>query len=416
MAEKQLKVLISAYACNPGFDAKLHPGEDAVGWNLVKELSKFAKLWVITEEYNKIHHKEIPSNVQFIYVRLPLLYKILYPIDFARRIYYYLWQWKAYFVGRELHEKINFDLVHHLTFGNDWMPDLLGAFLGLPFVWGPIGGGQRTPKPLLREYTLVGKLKEFFRLAAQWIGRNLLITRKLTMLKASKILVCNRETYEMFPSRVRHKIEYFPVNGISEEELRYIDTLNGERDKFIIVTAGRLHRLKGFSLLIRSFKAFIDKANVSDVVLEIIGDGEERENLERLVSRLKIGDKVIFTGWASREDVLKKFKEASIFSFLSFRDGGGFVVIEAMAAGCPCVVLDSGGPGFHVKPEWGFLIKPSIPEKVVEETANAFWKLYSDANLRFRLGRNARKRVEDYYLWSKLAQRMYGIYKEVVMK
>jgi len=139
-----MRVLISAYACNKGGDLSLHPGEDLVGWQIATKVARNHEVWVLTEEYNKVKHDVVPPNMHIVYIRIPFLFEILYKIDFLRRIYYYLWQIKAYFVGRKLDKMYNFDIVHHLTFGNDWMPSFVGAFLGKPFLWGPIGGGQKN--------------------------------------------------------------------------------------------------------------------------------------------------------------------------------------------------------------------------------------------------------------------------------
>ena len=67
-----MRVLISAYACNPAGRPDLHPGEDLVGWNLVQELRKEHDLWVITHDYNRPEIKKVLQGdtsrcVHFIY-------------------------------------------------------------------------------------------------------------------------------------------------------------------------------------------------------------------------------------------------------------------------------------------------------------------------------------------------------------
>jgi hypothetical protein len=122
----------------------------------MEQLARFHDLWVITHSYNEagiseaLGAKPLP-NVRFHFVELPRAMRWLYRIEFGQRIYYYLWQIKAWRVARKLHRKVRFDAAHHLTFGNDWIPSFIGAFLPVPFIWGPVGGGQRTPKPLLKE-------------------------------------------------------------------------------------------------------------------------------------------------------------------------------------------------------------------------------------------------------------------------
>ena len=62
---------------------------------------------------------------------------------------YYLWQIGAYRIGKRLHQQVRFDLVHHVTFVNYWLPSFL-ALLPVPFVWGPVGGGESAPKTFTR--------------------------------------------------------------------------------------------------------------------------------------------------------------------------------------------------------------------------------------------------------------------------
>ncbi len=412
-----MRVLISAYACNKGGDLSLHPGEDLVGWQIATKVARNHEVWVLTEEYNKVKHDVVPPNMHIVYIRIPFLFEILYKIDFLRRIYYYLWQIKAYFVGRKLDKKYNFDIVHHLTFGNDWMPSFVGAFLGKPFLWGPIGGGQKTPKPLKKEYTVIGNFKEFVRDFAQFIGRHFLISRRLTAKRAKKILVCNEETKRCFPQELQCKIDYFPVNGLSEEEFQLLSQNNkGEGEPFRILTAGRLHRYKAFGLVIKSFARFKERVGEVPCELVIVGDGEEKKNLTDLAKKLGVEDNVKFLGWLSRERLLEEYTKGDVFVYLSLREGGGAVVVEAMGAGIPVVTLKIGGPGLHVRPDCGFLVEPDEPHAVVEKTAEILEHLYRDGNLRASLGQKARERVKECYLWEKLANRIEGYYREILAK
>ena len=107
-------------------------------------------------------------------------------------------------------------------------------------------------------------------------------------------------------------------------------------------------------------------------------------------------------------------RESDVFLFPSFRDGGGAVVVEAMASGIPVVCLDTGGPGFHIQKEWGIKIAPKDPELVTNEMAHALEKLYLDKDLRMKMGRAARKRAEEFYLWDRLGERMQEIYQNAL--
>ena len=412
-----MRVLVSAYACNPAGSLQLHPGEDLTGWRLMEQLARFHDLWVITHRYNEagiseaLVGKPLP-NVRFHFVELPRGLKWLYRIEFGQRIYYYLWQIKAWRVARKLHAEVRFDVAHHLTFGNDWIPSFIGAFLPVPFIWGPVGGGQRTPKPLLKEYSPYGRFAEAARNCAQGVGRRMRV-RKRCLKKARAVLVCNRETRARMPRKFRDKVQYFPVNGVAAAD--FVDA--GPRppkdgEPFKVLTAGRLHRLKGFSLAVEAFGAFAENHPASEMV--IIGAGPEAKRIRGLISRLGLQEKVRILPWLSRREVLAHMRSSDVFLFPSFRDGGGAVVVEAMGSGVPVVVLDSGGPGAHVDEAWGIKVTPADRESVIKGMASALETLFEDDDLRHRLGAAGRKRALEFYVWDKLGDRMRKIYEYAV--
>ena len=410
------RVLVSAYACNPKSSLLLHPGEDFTGWRLVNQIGRFHELWVITHRYNEpgvsaaLTERPLP-NVRFCFVDLSPAWKWLYRIEFGQRIYYFLWQIKAWRVARRLHRKVHFDLAHHLTFGNDWIPSFIGAFLPVPFVWGPVGGGQRTPKPMLREYSLYGRFAEAARNMAQWLGRRSFVRRRC-LKKATAVLVCNRETRAKMPLRYTDKIFYFPVNGIATSDVQDESPHPNEDLTFKVITVGRLHRLKGFALTVRAFGVFSGKHPESELV--IIGNGPEEKHLQDLVLNLGLQKRVRIMPWLPRKDVLANMRSSDVFLFPSFRDGGGAVVVEAMASCLPVIVLDSGGPAAHVQDSWGIKVIPKNREFVVQEMVQALERLYSNRDLRRRMGEAGRKKAMEFYTWEKLGERMRDIYDFVL--
>ena len=415
MTEERLKVLVSAYACNPLGSPELHPGEDLTGWRLVHQIARFHEVWVLSHAYNE---RAIGSagpaaepGIHFQFLRLPRPLDVLYKIQFGQRIYYYLWQVAAWRAARRLHRRVRFDLAHHVTFGNDWIASFIGAFLPVPFVQGPVGGGQRTPKPLLREYTPGGRLSERGRNAAQWVGRRDPV-RRLAMRKARAILVCNRETLERIPPAHRGKAVLFPVNGIAPEDLAGKVPAARDDGKFRVFMAGRFHRLKGFAIALRAFAAFARGFPAAEMT--VVGSGPEEERLRRIIDDAGLGPRMVLKPWMGRGDLIAAMRSSDVFLFPSFRDGGGAVVVEAMASSIPVVCLDSGGPGFHVQPGWGFRIPPARPAVVEQNLARALSVLAGDRELRQSMGRACRDRAEDYYLWDRHGERLREIYRRAL--
>ncbi|MBM3294511.1 MAG: glycosyltransferase [Candidatus Aminicenantes bacterium] len=408
-----MRILVSAYACNPLGAKDLHPGEDLTGWRLVNEIARRHDVTVISHAYNRPGVQaaaalKSPVGVTFRFLELPSPFDRLYKVEFGQRIYYYLWQIAAYRLARSLHEENPFDLAHHVTFGNDWLASYIGAFLPAPYVHGPVGGGQRTPTPLRSEYTAYGKFAERAREKAQWFGRRDVV-RNRCLRRAKAILVCNRETRAKMPRAFDPKIFDFPVNGMSREDLAVLPVSPPPGDGvFRILSAGRFHRLKGFALAVKAFGLFLRDHPASEFIL--VGQGEEGGRIREAVRRLGIDGQVRLVEWVPRRDLLGLMAESDILVFPSFRDGGGAVVVEAMAMGKPVVVIDSGGPGFHVRPDWGSKIRPGPAETVAADMAAAFARLHDNPALRREMGRAARSRVEEYYLNEKQGERLEAIY------
>jgi glycosyltransferase involved in cell wall biosynthesis len=413
---RRLRILVSAYACNPVPTEQAYPGEALLGWNLVKELSRSHELAVITRTYNKKWiEEEVRSGnirqVRFYYLAIPQFLSPLLKTFLGFSLYYLIWQVKAYFLARRLQKSQAFDIFHHITFNNDWMPSFIGAYLGLPFIWGPMGGGQKVPACLQKELPLRSRINENLRQAGQWFWRNTPFRRR-GMRQARAVLICNEETRRK-ATAPRDSIFFFPVNGIHIEEFAQMpldsETLNRE---FRVIYAGRLDPIKGIALGIKAFHLFFQKYPQS--TFEIIGIGPERERLEKMIGRLGLEKNTRILPWLERESLLQKMSRSDVLLFPSFRDGGGAVVVEAMACGKPVIALDIGGPGFHIQPAWGFKIKPLNPSRSIQEIAQALEVLCRDHALSSRMGQAARRRAFEFYPWEKIGQELLRIYREVL--
>jgi glycosyltransferase involved in cell wall biosynthesis len=424
---RRLRVLACAYACIQESGSPISGGEATLGWNLTRQLARFHDVWVLTATSNRNGieaelERQPVSNITFHYVDLPGWLRPLLRFPGGVQLYAYFWQVWAYFAARKLHQQIKFDLFHHITFANDWMASYIGALLPVAYLRGPGGGAHRTPEGFLRQYSVGARLWERFRGFGQWI-----LTKDPIFLRgqrrAGAILLCNREAADAVSKSLRHKVQLFPVNGISSDDLRVIA---GESESlrtgvsadshsnrpFEVLYAGKLLGLKGVALGIRGFALFAQRH--SDVRFSLIGDGPERPRLEALIQELGVGNSVILKKWMPRPELLVAMRAADVFLFPSLRDGGGAVVVEAMAAGKPIVCIDLAGPGLHVTESCGIKITPEAPDQTVRGIADALERLYQDRELIGRMGAAARQRVQDAYVLDKLGDRLLGIYESVL--
>lgn len=138
-----------------------------------------------------------------------------------------------------------------------------------------------------------------------------------------------------------------------------------------VIAVGRLHLQKDYPTLIRAFKILREN---QDVRLLILGEGEERENLERLILELDLQDDVKLAGFV--KNPFAYMKKASLFVLSSVYEGFGNVLVEAMACGTPVVSTDcpSGPSEILENGKWGKLVPVADPEalaKAMEESLNS---------------------------------------------
>jgi glycosyltransferase involved in cell wall biosynthesis len=225
------------------------------------------------------------------------------------------------------------------------------------------------------------------------------------------ILACSREAMQGAPARWRHKVQLLSVNGISAHELAPPQQ-QARSEKFAVLSAGRLVPLKGFDLALRAFRILAEKH--PEAGFTIVGKGPELNRLESLIHEFGLEKQARIESWMARERLLASMRSCDVFLFASLRDGGGLVVVEAMAAGKPVVCLDLGGPGLHINEECGFKVPARDPDQAVRDMAVALEKLASDRNLCAQMGRAALERARRVYDWDRVTERIIEAYEQAL--
>jgi 1,2-diacylglycerol 3-alpha-glucosyltransferase len=157
-----------------------------------------------------------------------------------------------------------------------------------------------------------------------------------TFSRAERIICVSEYERELVNSRFKipaGKISVIP-NGVSLSEFQQFSQKKKLSRERAILYVGRLERYKNVDVLVRAL-GYLDDAS-----LWIVGKGPLKDDLTKLASELKLGDRVFFFEDLSREDLLKKYFEASVLCLLSEKEAYGIVIAEALAAGTPCVVAN----------------------------------------------------------------------------
>ncbi|MEX2156262.1 MAG: glycosyltransferase [Gemmatimonadales bacterium] len=172
-------------------------------------------------------------------------------------------------------------------------------------------------------------------------------------------------------------------------------TLDGRAPNRLLAV-GRLAQRKGFDYLVRA--AQVLKTRGVDVVVEFVGDGELRPELQALAVELGVADRVEFSGWQPFSGVRAAMNRTTILVHPSDGLGDGLpnVVREAMALGAPVVASDIAGIPDALRDGCGILVPPKDPVAL----ATALERLLSDPAEQRAIAVRARRRTEAKYdLW-----------------
>lgn len=404
-----MKVLLSAYACEPGRGTEL-----GVGWNTAWEIAKYNEVWVLTRpddgrEGIEAELSRNPNpNLHFVYFTPPIIGSIWRFGSIAFLIHYYFWQVQAYFVARRLHQEIQFDVAHHVTFVRHSTPSFL-SLLPIPFIWGPVGGGESAPDPFWQDFSLRNKVYEVLRIAARWFGERDPFAR-MTARRSAIVRVTTQDTAIRVQQMGAGKIEVFPEASLTKEEIVRLTQCVSADTAIRFISMGRLLHWKGFHLGLRAFA----QAGIPESEYWVLGDGPERQRLESLVAELGITSQVKFWNRLPRDEALQKLGSCTALVHPSLHDSGGWVCLEAMTAARPVICLNLGGPAIQVTDETGFKVNASDPKEAVEGLAAAMVRLANEPDLRSSMGQAGQRRVKEFYNWETRGHQICQLYEDVV--
>jgi glycosyltransferase involved in cell wall biosynthesis len=408
----RLKILVSAYACRPGAGSEM-----GMAWACAQALSSRHEVWVITRQihrpYIERELKRNPNpNLHFLFFELPDWTRTFKREGKPTLVYYYLWQLFApSFVRREAGH-IAFDVAHHVTFAKYWAPSLL-AFLKIPYVWGPVGGGESAPASFWKDFGLRGLVYETMRSAMRWFFDHDPVVR-LTARRSAVALGTTEETSARLRAIGARDVRTCHAIALAEGDLANLNDAprrDGAGCRFISI--GRLLHWKGFHLGVEAFA----RADIDGGAFWIVGDGPERRRIQALAERLDIAEKVRFFGTLPQDETHARLGEVDVLVHPSLHESGGMVGLEAMAAGKPVICLDLGGPALQVTDDVGIRVPAAHRDTAIDGLAAAMKRLAGDRALCEAMGDAGRRRVSSReYRWDRKLEIYEGIYREVAAR
>ena len=417
-----MKIIMGAYACEPS-----QGSEPAVGWHWAQEaVNAGHDVWVVTRRNNRpaieaaLAAQPGPApNFEYLDLPRPFLWAKSRFGHSGLLAYYYCWQVALAFRARRLHRQVDFDLAHHVTFVNDWLPSGL-SLLPIPFVWGPVGGStHRLPKSIELELPGYAIRHEAVRAALQFAFGRLDPFVALTRRRATVILVYTREALGGLSRSQRRRARAVVHIGISKDgpARRDIPRVAAGRPRLRILTGGRLVHWKGYDLLIEGFARFVREVPGADARIVITGSGRFRPSLEALADREGVSDLVDFVGFLPRrDDVSALMEDCDLYALPTLRDGPPVALLDAMGYGLPVLCLDIGASAELVPDRAGFKVPPRTRSFVVSEIARVCAWIVEHPVESAAMGQAGREYAMEHHAWERIRTEIVRAYRDATVE
>lgn len=394
-----MRILVSAYACNP-----YGGSEPGVGWSAVCRIARSHDVWVLTDIHNKPGWDKgydeglIPSNVRVRFVRdraSSIRNSFIAHIDswlsyaaYNRRVLAEALAW---------HEQEKFDLCHQVTIAAWRMPSPLWQ-LPIPFVWGPIGGAGYIP-PAFRG--MLSPLSRIFERARDF--QTVLASRSRAfrdcIRESAVVFAANEETEEFLkPFRGNKHLLRLPVIPFPHEMVtRFRRKEDAARltGPLRLFCGGNMEGRKGLSLALRALA--LAKQKGIEFHYTIAGGGPDISAMRALAPQLGLENMIEFHPGYRGNDYLKALQATDVYFLPSFRETMGITLVEAILAGCYPVVADTSAQGEIVRLAGGRAVRVDDMDSLVQGLADAIiWCARHRGELR-QLAAVAAERVAGHF-------------------
>ncbi len=358
---------------------------------ILREFSKISELELdlITSSIDdKYHLEKVGENIRVH--RLPIG-KSKDKLHFQSQKELLVYTWRAYFFAQKLFRENNYDLTH--------------SFFGVPcgalswFFW------QRKKVPYiisLRGSDVPGyseRFKFIYKILTPVIVR---------IWREAAAVVANSAQFKALAkkSAPQQKIKII-TNGIDAEEFSFRN-IDSRRDKFKIICVTRLTPRKGINYIIEAVELL--KKRGLEVELEIIGNGNAEKDLQEIVKRKKLSDRMKFLGRVEHSRLPEYYRNANVYVSASLNEGMSNTMLEALASGLPIIATETGGTEEMVKDgQNGFVIEM----KSAEDIADKVETISRDFELEKKMSEHSRRLAEEMS-WENIAREYFKLYKRVV--
>jgi glycosyltransferase involved in cell wall biosynthesis len=247
--------------------------------------------------------------------------------------------------------------------------------------------------------------------------------RRRALRHADRVIVISAFTRDLVAKR--HQVDLRRISRLpcvlDDGLLRTEPANSGEcaqitAERRMVLTVARMaasERYKGHDVMLRSLPSVLTKT--PDLSYVVVGDGDDRQRLERLADELGVADHVVFTGGASDSELAALYHQCEVFALPARTviddynpkgEGFGIVFLEAMAFGKPVIGPNSGAPAELIRHgENGLLVDPEDPSSVAEALVN----LLTHPEAARKMGKAGREWVRTQYSYSRFREQVRSL-------
>lgn len=414
-----MRVLISAYAFSP-----YRGSECAVGWNVVTRMANYHDVTVLCGDISDglQTKKDLTQYFSENAAIEKLTIKYVEPsrlIQWIERIHqipgfwclyylaYNLWQRKAFKIAKSLHVQKPFDLVHQLNMIGYREAGYLWE-LGIPFVWGPVGGAPNESLAYHSLFSFAGCIKVWLRTMLNELQKRMSWRSMKAAHNAVKVWAVTQDDLSM----VRE------LWGVDAEQMNEAgtDCIEGVTVKkctsglkLNIVWSGIHTSRKALPIVLH---ALADPDIRDHVKLDVLGCGSETKAWKKMAEKVGVTSCVNWHGALPRDQALAIMNNAHVMIISSIKEATSVVLLEALSLGLPVICHDACGMGIAVNESCGIKVPLANPETSINGFRDAIRDLIEHPEKVEELSLGALKRAEDLS-WDKKVAVIAKVYSEI---
>lgn len=334
------RILVIASAFAPGKGSEL-----GVGFHTVMELSKRHEVTVVTRPLWKEYVLADTGSEFGNYPNITIVYedmghfRDMFPPNRREPLAHIYWCLSVRPRVRQLMVSGRFDLVHYLTLSSIFVPPFVFYPRRIPLLWGPVGGGEFVPAPLLRHAPIGLRIRELVRHCAIYAATGFYsLSRWAGLLDEQAVLARTDESAKVLGPAVT----VLPETGMDLDiPPLVVHRAADPQEGLKLCVIGSLTKRKNVPHAINVFCCLLDVFPGS--ILRIAGEGPELSALRAQVESLGLDEQVKFLGFIDRAAVRELFADSDLCLHFAFREGGSWAVFESLREGVPVCCFPYNG-------------------------------------------------------------------------